>query len=190
MRHMSSALSLVVFAGLCGWSDDGHAARVTRQQSAARRAEVGAASSPLTGHWRAAETEEEKERRRQTIEEATERMGRFRRGRARSRLGERTSPPASLTIEIEDAKAALIAGDRRLEVQLGGPPVEVEGSEGRAQLSALMEGDRLIVEARTDRGGRTTTYRADGDRLSMKVTLTEERLAAPVVYATTYIRAE
>jgi hypothetical protein len=148
------------------------------------------ASSPLAGHWRAAETEDEKAQRLQAIDEATESMGRFRRGRARGRLAERTSPPPSLTIELEGSKVTMGSRDRRLELELGAPPIEVSGEAGKAQLSARMEGARLVVEAQSDNGTRTTTYRADEGRLSMEVSMKGERLARPLDYATTYVRVE
>jgi hypothetical protein len=148
------------------------------------------ASSPVAGHWRAAETEDQKKQRLQAIDDATEGMGRFRRGKARGRLAERTSPPPSLIIEIEGSRVAMGSGDRRLELELGGPPIEVSGNDGKAQLSARMEGERLIVEARGGNGGRTTTYRVDGGRLAMEVTMMGDRLAGPLEYVATYVPAE
>jgi hypothetical protein len=187
---MSLALTLVTCTALCAWSDDGHGATTTDSRPVATTTNIDEASSPLNGRWRAAETEAEKAQRLQAIDRATERMGPLLRGKARGRLAERTSPRPSLTIEIEGSKLAIASGDRRLELELGGPPLEVAESEGRAQVSAKMEGDQLVVETRGDNGGRTTTYRADGGRLSMEVTMTGDRLAGPVVYATTYVRAE
>jgi hypothetical protein len=148
------------------------------------------ASSPVAGRWRAAETEDQKKQRLQAIDDATEGMGRFRRGKARGRLAERTSPPPSLIIEIEGSRVAMGSGDRRLELELGGPPIEVSGDSGKAQLSAKMEGERLIVEARSGNGGRTTTYRAAEGLLSMEVAMKGERLAGPLEYVTTYVPAE
>jgi hypothetical protein len=148
------------------------------------------ASSPLVGHWRAAETEDEKEQRLQAIDEATDDLGRLRRGKARGRLSERTSPPPTLTIEIEGSDLAITSRDRRIELELGGPPIEVAGSEGKVQASAKMEGERLIVVVQGSNGGRTTTYRADGTRLSVEVTMTGAQLAGPVKYVTTYVRTE
>jgi hypothetical protein len=144
----------------------------------------------VAGHWRAAETEDEEKQRLEAIEEATDDMGRFRRGRARSRLKERTSPPPSLMLEVHGSKVTIVSGDRRLELELGGSPIEVSGNEGAARLSATTENGRLIVVARSDEGERTTTYRAEGAGLSMEVTMTSGRLAGPLQYATTYARME
>ena len=148
------------------------------------------ASSPLAGHWRMAETEDEKKQRLQAIDEATERMGRFRRGKARSRLSERTAPRDFILIEVEGSKVTIGSEDRQLELELGGPPIEVSGNDGKAQLSARMEGERLIVEARSGNGGRTTEYRAAEGLLSMEVAMKGERLAGPLEYVTTYVPAD
>ena len=147
-------------------------------------------SSPVAGHWRGAETEDQRKQRLQAIDDATEGMGRFRRGKARGLLAERTSPPPSLIIEIEGSRVAMGSGDRRLELELGGPPIEVSGNDGKAQLIARMEGERLIVEARGGNGGRATTYRVDGGRLAMEVTMMGDRLAGPLEYVATYVPAE
>jgi hypothetical protein len=148
------------------------------------------ASSPLAGHWRMAETEDEKKQRLQAIDEATERMGRFRRGKARSRLSERTAPRDFILIEVEGSKVTIGSENRQLELELGGPPIEVSGSEGKAQVSAKMEGERLIVEARSEKADRTTAYSANGDRLTIEVIMTNVQLAGPLKYVSTYARLE
>jgi hypothetical protein len=145
---------------------------------------------PLAGSWRAAETAAEEKQRLQAIDGVTEEMGRFRRGKARGRLAERTSPPPSLMIEIKGSKVTIASGDRRLELELGGSPIEVSGSEETAQASAKMECERLIVVTRSDEGERTTTYRADGTGLSMEVIMKDDRLVGPLKYVATYARME
>jgi hypothetical protein len=40
------------------------------------------------------------------------------------------------------------------------------------------------------KGGRTTTYRVDGDRLSVEATMTGARLEEPLNYVSTYERVE
>jgi hypothetical protein len=147
-------------------------------------------SLPLEGRWDAAETADEKQQRLVAIDEVTESLGRLKRGKARSRLAERTSPPSSLMIEIEGSMVTIALGDSRLELELGDSPISAPGSEGKAQVSAKMEGEQLIVVARDDDGERTTTYRADGARLSMEVSMTNVRLTGPLKYVSTYVRAK
>jgi hypothetical protein len=82
------------------------------------------------------------------------------------------------------------SGDRELELQLAGSPVEVSRNDGAARISATMEGEELIVVADSANGERTTKYQADGDRLTMEVTMTGVRLGSPLHYTTTYARTE
>jgi hypothetical protein len=147
-------------------------------------------SSLLTGHWRAAETADEKKQRLQAIDEVTESLGRFKRGKARGRLKERTSPPPSIAIEVKGSQVAITTGDHQLELELGGSPIEVSGDKETSQVSAKLEEGRLIVTAQGDKGGRTNTYRAEGTGLAMEVTITGEKLDGPLKYATTYARME
>jgi hypothetical protein len=146
--------------------------------------------SPLAGHWHSAETADEKMERLKIIDEATGHLGAFLQSKARSRLSERTSPALSLIIEIEGVKVTVASEDGRLEFELGGSPVEVSGSEGKAQVSANMQGALLIISARSIKGERTTAYHASGDRLKMEVTMTGTRLAKSLKYFSTYIRRQ
>jgi hypothetical protein len=93
-------------------------------------------------------------------------------------------------IEVTGSKATIVSGERRLELELGGAPIEVSGSEGTNRVSAKLEGERLILEVRSGNGSRTTIYRSDGTGLLMEVTVTSARLAGPVKYGTTYAREE
>jgi hypothetical protein len=147
-------------------------------------------SSLLTGHWRAAETEDEKEQRLQAIDEVTEDMGRFKRGKARGRLKERTSPSPGLMIEIEDLNLTIGSGDHEFELELGGAPIEISGSDGKSQVSAYIEGGLLTVVARTDKGQRATTYRTSDAGLLLEVTMTGDKLDTPLKYVTTYTRVD
>jgi hypothetical protein len=124
------------------------------------------------------------------IDEATGHLGDFRKGMARSRLSERTSPPRSLIIEIEGVKVTVASENGRLELELGGPPIEVSGSEGKAQVSAKMQGALLIIMARSGKGERRTAYRTSGDRLTMEVTMTSPKLSESLKYVSTYVRTQ
>jgi hypothetical protein len=53
-----------------------------------------------------------------------------------------------------------------------------------------MDGEALVVEGRGDSARQRITYRGNGDSLSVSVTMTSERLAAPVDYVTTYVRVD
>lgn len=147
-------------------------------------------SPSLDGHWRAAETKSEKKQRLGAIEDVTEELGRLKRGKARSRLEELTSPPPNVTIEFADSTVAITTGDHRLELELGGPPVKIEGDKGTSKVSAKMEGERLVVLSRGDTGDLSVTYRTDKKGLSREATMTGDKLAGPLTYVTTYSRVE
>lgn len=145
-------------------------------------------ASPLAGHWRAAETAAEREQRLRAIDEASDRLGRFQRNVARSRLADRTSPPPRLTIAIKESIVAITSGDRRLEVTPGAAPVEVAGNQGKARVSAQMDDEGLTLRARAEEGDRTTVYRASGNTLTVKVTMTAPELAGTLKFQSTYVR--
>jgi hypothetical protein len=144
----------------------------------------------LAGRWELAGTSDEENQRLRAIDSATEHLPRFQRGRARDMLAGRTAPPQSLTISLEGSTVTIGSAGRELELELGGPPIEVSGEQGKAQLSAKMEGEQMIVSADGGKGGRTTTYRADGDRLSVEVTMKGAKLSQPLIYISTYERVE
>jgi hypothetical protein len=147
-------------------------------------------SDSVAGSWRLDTSGGHERQRLEAIDDATEHLRSMQRGRARGRLAERTSPPEHLTIELEGSNATMTSGGHELELELGGSPIEVSGDQGMALLSATIEGDELIVTADGGKGKRTTRYRANGDHLSVEVTMTAAMLAAPLTYVTTYTRAE
>jgi hypothetical protein len=147
-------------------------------------------SDSVAGSWHLDPSGDHERQRLEAIDDATDHLRSMQRGRARSRLAERTTPPERLTIELAGSKVMIASGGRELELELGGSPIEVSGDQGKALLSATTEGDELIVTADGGKGKRTTRYRANGDRLSVEVTMTAAMLSAPLTYSTTYTRAE
>ncbi|MEM6796061.1 MAG: hypothetical protein AAF725_18945, partial [Acidobacteriota bacterium] len=125
------------------------------------------------------------------IEAAIRRLPSIAHSRARARLTQRTAPPPTLEIGIEGARFTLSAdGGQRVELELGGAPVKISGRQGSVKMSARMEQETLKVEAQGKRGGRTTTYESDGERLRVETTLRGDRLPQPVTFAATYARSE
>jgi hypothetical protein len=147
-------------------------------------------SDSVTGSWHLDTSGDHERQRLEAIDDATEHLRSMQRGRARGRLAERTTPPELLTIELEGSKVTIASGGRELDLELGGSPIEVSGDQGKARLSATMEDGELIVTADGGKGERTTRYRADGDRLSVEVTMTGAMLAAPLTYVAMYTQAE
>lgn len=146
--------------------------------------------SALAGEWRLAETPDEEQERHRAIEEAVREMPAMVQSRARNRLTERSAPPPTLEIEIDGSRLLLTGARDRIELELDGPPVEISARRETTRMSARMDRDALWVEARGSRGGRTTTYEADGAHLTVRTTIRGERLTDAVIFATTYARSE
>ncbi|MCF8131329.1 MAG: hypothetical protein K9N10_22700 [Deltaproteobacteria bacterium] len=146
--------------------------------------------SLLSGHWQAAETVDEKEKRLRTIDELTGKMSGFQKGMARSRLEERTSPPQNLIIEIDGEDVTIDTGNGRVTLELGGSIVNISGSQGEAQVRAMRQGPELIVMTRSAKGKRRTTYRINENLLTMEVTMTGTRLPGSLKYVVSYFRKQ
>ena len=148
------------------------------------------AAAPVVGSWNIAVTADEERERRESINQATKNLRSMQRNMARQMLERRTAPPEALRIELDAPTVTIGSDDRELELELGGAPIAFSGDDGTAQVRAKMDGDQLIVTANGNNGGRTTSYRADGVRLSVFVSVTGSRLDGTVRYSTTYTRAE
>lgn len=148
------------------------------------------AQGGLAGTWQYAGGGEENARREAAIETATEELSRMIRGRARARLGERTTPAPRIAITVNGPSVTFNGPRGSLALTVGGPAVRVSGDAGGGQARATRQGGHLVVTVRGDNGVRTTTYRVseDGRRLVLNVQMTGERLSTPVRYRLTYRR--
>lgn len=146
--------------------------------------------SPLNGNWRLVQTEQESKERLKAINEATQHLKPFQQSRARSRLDERTSPPHTVSIIIKDTSVTITSETRRIKLEIGGPPIKMSGSEGKAYVSARMQGPFLVITARADNGERRTSYKANKDLITVEVTVTGARLTKAIKYVSTYTLAQ
>ncbi len=148
------------------------------------------AQGGLAGTWQYAGGGDENARREAAIETATEELGRMIRGRARERLGQRTTPAPRLQIALDGDAVTLTGANGTLALTIGGPTVSVSGANGGGQARATRRGGHLVVTLRGDNGVQTTTYRPsdDGTRLVLQVQMTGERLSTPLRYRLTYRR--
>ncbi|MEM1178471.1 MAG: hypothetical protein AAGM22_09010 [Acidobacteriota bacterium] len=144
----------------------------------------------LEGSWQLEETEVEKEQRSQAITQATRSLSRAVQARARQRLNQRVAPRDEVTIDFEGEVVALTVGREAVELELGGEAVEVKGDGGKALMSAQMDGPRLVIEVRGQRGQRTTTYAATDDRLRVEMSMVTSRLSLPVEFSSSYARSD
>ena len=155
-----------------------------------RFANASELAAPVAGSWTIAVTADEERQRRESINQATKKLRSMQRTMARQMLEKRTTPPEAIRIQVDAPIVIIGSGDRALELELGGAPITVSGDDGTAKVRAKIDGDVLIVAVDGTRGGRLTSYRADGDRLSVVVSMSGSRLDGVVRYATTYTRAE
>jgi hypothetical protein len=166
------------------------AALVLAGSSPARAESEPPPEADFTGVWVYAADEQEVKERREAIEAAIDGVPRFARGKAKKRLGERTTPPPELEIEVAAGHLELSRGDRDVSLQLDGDPVTFEKDGKRAALSAQLIDGQIVVTSKGDNGTRVTTYRLSPDRkqLILSVNMQGARLSEPVVYQTTYVR--
>ena len=148
------------------------------------------AQGTLAGSWRYAGGGEENARREAAIEASTEELSRMIRGRARSRLGERTTPAPRIQIAQSGDAVTLTGPNGSLALTVGGPAVTVSGEGGGGQARATRRDGHLVVTIRGDGGVQTTTYRLseDGRRLVLHVQMTGERLSVPLRFRLSYRR--
>lgn len=152
--------------------------------------EVAAQAPSISGAWRHLDLSAEREGRDQAIERATESLGMFVRGGARSRLRDATAPAAELTIRDEGQRVTLVTGGRQVVLSTDGARTRVSGESGEGTMQATRRDGRLVVTFNGSGAARTTVYRLapDGARLTLEVSLRSERLSGPVVYQVTYQR--
>jgi len=143
-----------------------------------------------SGVWLHTADGQEQQQRRKAIEVATQDMSTLFRGTARKRLDERTAPPRELTLAVEGDRLELSRDGNTIALRLGAKPVTVESNGQRGALSARCDGDRIIVKAKGDGGGRLTTYTLspDGRQLMLSVRVINERLAGPLSFHSSFRR--
>ncbi len=126
------------------------------------------------------------------IEAAAMELNALIRGIGRKRLRESNPIRDQVTIAVDGDKVSMtsVAG-RTLVHRLGGPAVPWTSDSGKAvQVSVSLVKGRLVQTYTADDGGRRSTWTLDetGDKLTLSVTVTSERLANPLKYALSYRR--
>lgn len=128
----------------------------------------------------------------EAFEPAIAEMSRLKRRFARRQVRRADNPSEQITIEKEDGKVMIEAGDDPpLKVELGGEAVEHTDAEGeKRQVSARMEGDTLRVHYDVEDGEYDTRYRleSEGQRLAIISEIDVEELPKAVTYRLYYNR--
>ena len=126
------------------------------------------------------------------IEAAAMQLNALIRGIGRKRLRESNPIREQVTIAVDGDKVSMtFAPGRTLVHRLGGPAVAWTSDSGKAvQVSVAVVKGRLVQTYTADDGGRRSTWTLDesGDKLTLSVTVTSERLAEPLKYALSYRR--
>jgi hypothetical protein len=148
------------------------------------------ASNPLSGVWLHAADAKEEKVRLEAIAAAVEEMPFFIKGTASERLKERTVPAPRIELTVDEQHFEIGGQKGKLTLRFGAKPVVVERNGRAGKVAVLTRKGRVVVEAAGENGRRETTYvlSPDQKQLTLKVRMTGERLAAPLVYQATYRR--
>ncbi|MFW5926125.1 MAG: hypothetical protein ACOCV4_08150 [Myxococcota bacterium] len=162
--------------------------------SAQGRQPEGTTEEELGGKYRLAiAPAEAKKRIEQRIDDGTDDMPGLRRRIGRKRLREKNPVVHRLHIAFPDDRVAVAMDEDRYVTPGDGKLVEVRLSDGEVvRVAQKVVGTKLMQRFIGDDGQRTDvfTLSEEGDRLTMRVTLTSDRLSQPIRYAIPYRRAD
>lgn len=126
------------------------------------------------------------------IEAAVQQMNALIRPIARKRLNESNPVRDAITFAVEGQKVTVtFAAGRTVGGTLGGPSVPWTSDSGKpVQVSFQMVKDRLVLDFTAEDGARRVVYTLNetGDKLTLSITVTSERLVEPLKYALSYRR--
>lgn len=144
----------------------------------------------LSGVWAAKETKEEAKAREAAIKKAIQSVPFFARGKAKDRLRERTKAPQTVRVELlEDGRVRLTTGDKKLELTVGGAPLEREKDGKKVKISAQDYQGRLVINSVGKDAKRVATYRVtENGSLQLAVKMIGGPLKTPLSYVQTFMR--
>lgn len=146
----------------------------------------------FAGTFRYAGGEAQRQGLTDAIETTVQELNALIRGIGRKRLTEANPIREQMTFVVDGAKVtATFAAGRTISGTIGGPAVPWTSDSGSPLTVkfSVVKG-RLVMDYKADDGGRRSTFTLDesGDKLTMSVTITSERLSTPLKYALTYRR--
>lgn len=150
------------------------------------------AQARFAGTFRYVGGEAQRQNLQAAIEAAVMELNALIRGIGRKRLTEANPIREQITFAVDgDRVTATFAPGRTISGILGGPAVPWTSDSGKPVTVAfsLVKG-RLVMNFTADDGTRRAVYTLDesGDKLTMSVTITSERLTNPLKYALSYKR--
>lgn len=158
--------------------------------SSPAKADDAASRDALSGTWTYAGDETEEQKRKTSIEAATQSVPGFFRGRVRNQLSDRTKPVSELELAVQGEQVRFSGDGHKLSLKAGDEPVRIKQDGKTGEVSVRFEGTYLVLTSAGDKGQRVTTYSvsSDGDELTVAVRMSGEKLSSPIVYRSTYRR--
>lgn len=147
-------------------------------------------NAPWGGSWHLSGGSAEAEARTKAIEAATADLSVFKRGAARSRLGEKLAPPKKLSLRMNGSEVEITRDGKTLKLTADGSARAVDTDDGRATVRAEQNGGKLVVTANGEKGIRTTIYERKGESLTVSVEMTVALLSKPIRLSSTYTAAQ
>ena len=108
-----------------------------------------AQDTPLTGIWHHAGSKAELGQRHEAIDQATQAMGVFMRGRAREHLRKVTKPPQELTLTEEKDQLTFSTNGRPLTMTIDGSPTRVVQRTRRGDNTGETSGGKVSYDRRS-----------------------------------------
>lgn len=105
-------------------------------------------------------------------------------------LTENAVPSAELRLAVVGEQVMLARQGRSLTLRLGAAPRRIWSEHGRDELAIRFRDGRLWLTSRGEHTERVSTFSLseDGQRLTWSVRISQPSAAAPVEYASTFVR--
>ena len=144
----------------------------------------------FSGKWQLIKNANQSRQRMSSIENAIAGFGRFKQGRAREMLTQKTAPPAKLTIIDSGAEIKIARNGQEFTVPTNGQAVSINSPEGRVTLRAGRRDRKLVVETKSANATNTTTFElsSDGKTMTQTVQLQASALSKTIQFTISFVR--
>ena len=142
------------------------------------------------GDWTHSRSNTEQAQRYKAIDEVTQGISGFVRGRARQLLKEKTTPHPSIGLTDDGDRVTISGNNRRVTFTTDGSPNLVPSERTTATLRAKRQDGKLVVTIKAKNGTQTTVYSLseDGKHLVLDTTISGGKLSTPIRFRATYNR--
>ncbi|MEL7500761.1 MAG: hypothetical protein AAFN77_24420 [Planctomycetota bacterium] len=151
---------------------------------------ANSSSRNLSGTWRLVSDATQSSQRSTSIENAIAGFGRFKQGRAREMLTQKTAPPAELTIVDSGDEVKIARNGQEFTVPTNGQAVSFKSPEGSVTLRAGRRDGKLVVETKSGNATQTTTFElsSDGETMTQQVQLKASALSKAIQFTSSFVR--